>query len=261
LVAPATSRLPLSQGERQSSSRLLGPDRRDAGKRRGESKQNCARRPRSQPPWTTSETDLNRAGRPPQHAWLPSYAEEISGPFETSALTARPIAGRAGPGKRQRLHEPASGRPAETVIASGRLLDGAAGANGGRRADCRFDDVSGHGRSAAEAKGGFGSNFRIREKEELNVRLAVFGEPRPTGKRPERSSWRLLDHMSDSAGALAGRHESGDRQAPLRPDSRRRRRTLVHAKAQLRADRQPRPERRRRGASRDWRLCEVTLSA
>ena len=45
-------RVPLSQGERQSSSRLLGRDRRHAGKRRGESKQRCARRPHSQPPWT-----------------------------------------------------------------------------------------------------------------------------------------------------------------------------------------------------------------
>ncbi len=41
---------------------------------------------------------------------------------------------------------------------------------------------------------------------------------RPTGKSSERSSWRLLDHKSDSAGALAARHESRDRQAPLWPE-------------------------------------------
>jgi hypothetical protein len=51
MVTPATPRVPLSQGERKSSSRLLGRNRRHAGKRRGESKQKCARRPRSQPPW------------------------------------------------------------------------------------------------------------------------------------------------------------------------------------------------------------------
>jgi hypothetical protein len=72
-----------------------------------------------------------------------SDAEEISRPFETSAPAARPFAGRAGPGKRQRLHERASGRLAETVIGSVRLLDGTAGANDGRRAGCRFDYVSG----------------------------------------------------------------------------------------------------------------------
>jgi hypothetical protein len=41
---------------------------------------------------------------------------------------------------------------------------------------------------------------------------------RPTGKSSERSSWRLLDHKSDSAGALAARHESRDRQAPSWPE-------------------------------------------
>jgi hypothetical protein len=40
---------------------------------------------------------------------------------------------------------------------------------------------------------------------------------RPAGKRSEGWAWRLLGHESDSAGVLAGRHESGDRQAPLRP--------------------------------------------
>jgi hypothetical protein len=39
---------------------------------------------------------------------------------------------------------------------------------------------------------------------------------RPTGQRSKRSRW-LLGHESDSAGALAARHESGDRQAPSRP--------------------------------------------
>jgi hypothetical protein len=52
---------------------------------------------------------------------------------------------------------------------------------------------------------------------------------------------------------LAGRHESGDRQAPLRPHRRHQHRTRVRAKAQLRAELQPRPERRRRGVSPDWR--------
>lgn len=40
---------------------------------------------------------------------------------------------------------------------------------------------------------------------------------RPTGKRFEGWTWRLLGHESGRAGMLAGRHESGDRQAPLRP--------------------------------------------
>ena len=75
-----------------------------------------------------------------------------------------------------------------------------------------------------------------------------------SGKRSERSSWRLLDHESGSAGVLAGRQESGDRQAPPRPHGQRRRRTRARAKAQLRAERQPRPERRRRGTCRVWRM-------
>ena len=73
---------------------------------------------------------------------------------------------------------------------------------------------------------------------------------RPTGKRSERSSWRLLGHESGSAAVLAARHESGDRQAPQRHQPR----TRVHAEAQLRAERRPRPETPRRGASRDWRI-------
>jgi hypothetical protein len=72
-----------------------------------------------------------------------SYAEETSRPFETSAPAPRSFAGRGGPGKRQRLDERAPGRPAETVVASGRLLNAAAGANDGRRVGCRFDYVSG----------------------------------------------------------------------------------------------------------------------
>jgi hypothetical protein len=36
-------------------------------------------------------------------------------------------------------------------------------------------------------------------------------------QRSPRLSWRLLRHESDSAGALAGRHTSGDRHAPSRP--------------------------------------------
>ena len=41
---------------------------------------------------------------------------------------------------------------------------------------------------------------------------------RPTGKSSERSTWRLLDHKSDSAAALADRHESRDRKAPSWPE-------------------------------------------
>jgi hypothetical protein len=86
--------------------------------------------------------------------------------------------------------------------------------------------------------------------KQVSAGRATTTGPRPTGKRSGRSSWRLLAHKSDSAGVLAGRRESGDWQAPSRPPSRRRRRTRVHGKAQLRADRQPRPERRRRGVPR-----------
>ena len=67
---------------------------------------------------------------------------------------------------------------------------------------------------------------------------------RLTGKRSARSSWRLLDHKSESAAALAGRHKSTGRQAPSRAPSRRRRHTRVHAKVQPRADRHPRLESR-----------------
>ncbi len=83
------------------------------------------------------------------------------------------------------------------------------------------------------------------------ARVAAAG--RPTEKRCERSTGRLLSHESDSAEALAGRRESGDRQAPSRPHRRRPRRTRVRAKARLRAGGKPRPDPRRRGASRDWR--------
>jgi hypothetical protein len=83
---------------------------------------------------------------------------------------------------------------------------------------------------------------------------------RPTGKRFEGWTWRLLGHESGSAGMLAGRHESGDRQAPLRPHRPHHRHTRVHAKAQLRAERQPRPETRQRGESRDWREAGLHLA-
>jgi hypothetical protein len=48
---------------------------------------------------------------------------------------------------------------------------------------------------------------------------------RPTRKRSERSARRPLEHESDSGGALAGRHQSGDLQPPSRPHGRRRSRT------------------------------------
>ena len=83
---------------------------------------------------------------------------------------------------------------------------------------------------------------------------------RPTGKRFEGWTWRLLGHESGSAGMLAGRHESGDRRAPLRPHRPHHRHTRVHAKAQLRAERQPRPETRQRGESRDWRRAGPAIS-
>ena len=63
---------------------------------------------------------------------------------------------------------------------------------------------------------------------------------RPTGKRSGGWTWRLLGHESGSAGMLASRHESGDRQAALRPHRPHQRHTRVHAKARLRADRHPR---------------------
>lgn len=53
-----------------------------------------------------------------------------------------------------------------------------------------------------EAAGASGTRF-----------VAVAG--RPTGKRFEVWTRRLLGHESGSAGTPAGRHESGDRQAPL----------------------------------------------
>jgi hypothetical protein len=58
----------------------------------------------------------------------------------------------------------------------------------------------------------------------------------------DRRAWAgvRLDYESDSGGVLAARHESGDPQAPSRPRSRRRRRTRVHGRAQLRARRHPR---------------------
>ena len=89
--------------------------------------------------------------------------------------------------------------------------------------------------------------------ERLAAGAALTAQIRPTGKRSEGWSWRLLGHESDSARMLAGGPESGDRHALLRPHRRHQRRTRVHAKAQLQAARQPRPERRRRGASRGWR--------
>ena len=42
--------------------------------------------------------------------------------------------------------------------------------------------------------------------------------PEERGKSSEHSRWRLLDHQSDSAAALAARHESRDRQAPSWPE-------------------------------------------
>ena len=57
-----------------------------------------------------------------------------------------------------------------------------------------------------------------REGGRLVTSLDVAVEDRPTGKSSKRSSWRLLDHKSDSAGALAARRESRDRQAPSWPE-------------------------------------------
>jgi hypothetical protein len=48
---------------------------------------------------------------------------------------------------------------------------------------------------------------------------------RPTGKRSQRSAWRLLGHESDSAAALAGQHESAVKAAPSRTHRRSRHRT------------------------------------
>ena len=59
---------------------------------------------------------------------------------------------------------------------------------------------------------------------------------------PSTPRW-LLRQDSGSAGALAGPAQVTDRQAPSGSHRRRRRRTRAHTKAQLRADRQPRPDR------------------
>jgi hypothetical protein len=78
---------------------------------------------------------------------------------------------------------------------------------------------------------------------------------RPTGKTSDCSSWRLLGHESGSVDVLAARHESADRQARQRPPQRHERCSRVQAEAELRAERQPRPETPRRRASRDWRTA------
>jgi hypothetical protein len=67
-----------------------------------------------------------------------------------------------------------------------------------------------------------------------NAALSDLVQP---GSDPSARAWRLLGHESDSAGALAGRHASGDRQAPSRPHCRRRRRARVRAEARARDDR------------------------
>ena len=78
---------------------------------------------------------------------------------------------------------------------------------------------------------------------------------RPEGEPRAKPGGRLLGLKSDSAGAVAGRQRSRDRQAPSRPHCSRWRRTRVHAKAQPRGDRHPRLESRRPGASRVWRAA------
>ena len=77
----------------------------------------------------------------------------------------------------------------------------------------------------------------------------------PTGAAwPSTARW-LFWHESDSAGPLAGMAQVTRSASAFGACRRRRRRTRVHAKAQLRLTRQPRPDRRRRGASRDWRFA------
>lgn len=81
----------------------------------------------------------------------------------------------------------------------------------------------------------------------------------PTGRRPHAGV--CLIYGSDSAGVLAALRESDDRQAPSRPRSRRRRRTRVHVKPELRACRHNGWMVERRAVSRDWRISGPRITA
>jgi len=83
-------------------------------------------------------------------------------------------------------------------------------------------------------------------------RLLGFVHP---GRDSRARSGACSAYESDSAGLLAERHETGDRQAPSRLHGRRRRGTRVHAKAQLRADRRRRLDGLRRDALEIGRIA------
>ena len=106
---------------------------------------------------------------------------------------------------------------------------------------------------------------RDRGRTRASVRrhgLGIGGSPtaspiRPTGKSSERSSGRLLDHKSDSAGALApgtshaiGNHHRGRRSAPASHPSSCQSATLGRSVAAARWT-----TRR----SRDWRVARLDL--
>jgi hypothetical protein len=104
-------------------------------------------------------------------------------------------------GRRGRLHEPAGDGATETVDAI----------SAGERNDVLTARLS------SVALGSPSTSGVSAASRSLTVERRSGGS-RPTGKSSERSSWLLLDHKSDSAGTLAARHESRDRQAPSWPE-------------------------------------------